>query len=138
MHRRLIRAARTGKYTAAELVERHSLPVGRRRVCQLLNKSGKLKYKKRLAAPMMTRAHEKARVKWAAEARHWGPKFGDIVWSDEKKWNLDGPDGFNYYWADLTRRREHFSKRQNGDNNDMTMHDFIGSSSVIGQNEAKS
>ncbi|RHZ41968.1 hypothetical protein DYB26_016300, partial [Aphanomyces astaci] len=58
MHRRLIRAAHTGKYTAAELVERHSLPVGRRRVCQLLNKSGKLKYKKRLAAPMMTRAHE--------------------------------------------------------------------------------
>ena len=33
MHRLLIRAARTGSFTAAELVERHSLPVGPRRVC---------------------------------------------------------------------------------------------------------
>jgi transposase len=113
-HRRLLRAARTGKYTAGELVERHSLPVGRRRVCQLLNKSGKVKFKKRLAAPMMTRAHQKARVLWASEAKNWGAKFDNIIWSDEKKWNLDGPDGYNYYWADLTRRREHFSKRQNG------------------------
>ncbi|OQR87709.1 hypothetical protein ACHHYP_08132 [Achlya hypogyna] len=113
-HRRLLRAARTGKYTAGELVERHTLPVGRRRVCQLLNKSGKVKFKKRLAAPMMTRAHQKARVLWASEAKNWGAKFDNIIWSDEKKWNLDGPDGYNYYWADLTRRREHFSKRQNG------------------------
>ncbi|RHY66006.1 hypothetical protein DYB30_010924 [Aphanomyces astaci] len=29
LHRRLIRAARTGKYTASEHVERHSLPVQR-------------------------------------------------------------------------------------------------------------
>ncbi|KAF0706764.1 hypothetical protein AaE_013963 [Aphanomyces astaci] len=115
LHRRLIRAARTGKYTASELVERHSLPVGERRVCQLLNKCGKLKYKKRLAAPMMTPAHQKARVKWAKDAREWGRKFEDIIWSDEKKWNLDGPDGFSFYWADLTGRREHFSKRQNGE-----------------------
>ncbi|RQM29967.1 hypothetical protein B5M09_012412 [Aphanomyces astaci] len=52
LHRRQIRAARTGKYTASELMERYSLPVGEHRVCQLLNKCGKLKYKKRLAAPI--------------------------------------------------------------------------------------
>ncbi|RHY24375.1 hypothetical protein DYB36_011321 [Aphanomyces astaci] len=80
----------------------------------LFNKCGKLKYKKRLAAPMMTPAHQKARVKWAKDAREWGRKFEDIIWSDEKKWNLDGPDGFSFYWADLTGRREQFSKRQNG------------------------
>ncbi|KAF0710565.1 hypothetical protein AaE_012468 [Aphanomyces astaci] len=114
LHRRLIRSARSGKFTAAELVDRHSMPVGPRRVCQLLNISGKLKYKKRIAAPMMTRAHKKARVLWASEARDWGDQFSKIIWSDEKKWNLDGPDGYNYYWADLTGRREHFSKRQNG------------------------
>ncbi|RHZ12604.1 hypothetical protein DYB37_013935 [Aphanomyces astaci] len=69
---------------------------------------------KRLAAPMMTRAHQKARVKWAKDAREWGRKFEDIIWSNEKKWNQDGPDGFSFYWADVTGRREHFSKRQNG------------------------
>ncbi|KDO19699.1 hypothetical protein SPRG_21459 [Saprolegnia parasitica CBS 223.65] len=62
LHRRLIRSARTGKYTAAELVERNALPIGPRRVCQLLNSSCKLKFKKRPAAPMMTPARKKARV----------------------------------------------------------------------------
>ncbi|KAH9166531.1 hypothetical protein AeNC1_018319, partial [Aphanomyces euteiches] len=63
---------------------------------------------------MMTPAHKKARVAWAIEMRDMPAQFDDIIWSDEKKWNLDGPDGFNYYWADLSRPREHFSKRQNG------------------------
>ncbi|RHY66620.1 hypothetical protein DYB34_009961 [Aphanomyces astaci] len=31
LHRRLIRSARSGKFTAAELVDRHSMPVGPRR-----------------------------------------------------------------------------------------------------------
>ena len=114
LHRRLIRHARTGRYTCGELAERLDLPVGIRRVRQLLNESGKVKYTKRLAAPLMTPEHKKNRVRWALEAQSWAEKFDSIVWSDEKKFNLDGPDGYNYYWADTSLPREHYSKRQNG------------------------
>lgn len=131
LHRRIIRDAISGKHTAAELVKLNSLPVGPRRVCQLLNKSGRLKFKKRLAAPMMTPAHKKARVAWAQEGKDWGAQFDEVIWSDEKKWNLDGPDGFNYYWADLRGRREHFSKRQNGGGGVM----FWGAFSSRGKSE---
>lgn len=43
-----------------------------------------------------------------------------VVFSDEKKWNLDGPDGFAYYWRDLRKERRIFSKRGFGGGSVMT------------------
>ena len=42
--------------------------------------------------------------------------------SDEKKFNLDGPDGFRYYWHDL--RKEPKSKRVQGGGNVMAWDAF--------------
>ncbi|KAF0775093.1 hypothetical protein AaE_001207, partial [Aphanomyces astaci] len=36
------------------------------------------------------------------------------VFSDEKKFNLDGPDGYQYYWHDLRKEQEIYTKRVSG------------------------
>jgi hypothetical protein len=54
------------------------------------------------------------RLAWAEDKITWGNKWKDVIWSDEKKFNLDGPDGFAYYWHDLRKEELVFSKRHTG------------------------
>ena len=112
--RRLIREATKGKASSRQLVTICDLPVKDRRVRQLLQSDPKFVYKKRLSGPVLTDAHKKARLKYAqqmlVESRDWSA----VIFSDEKKFNLDGPDGWQYYWHHLDHEEQWFSKRQSG------------------------
>lgn len=53
--------------------------------------------------------------------------------SDEKKWNLDGSDGYHYYWHDLRKDPQLFKKRVQGGRSIMTWGAFCAN----GQTELK-
>lgn len=81
----------------------------------ILSKFPYLSWCKRIGQPPLKDSHVSARLDFAQKYMSWGDKeWKRVVFSDEKKWNLDGPDGYQYYWHDLRKEPQYFSQRQQG------------------------
>ncbi|KAJ0390208.1 hypothetical protein ATCC90586_011240 [Pythium insidiosum] len=62
----------------------------------------------------LTAAHKTARIAWASEKMTRQQDWKRGIFSDEKKFNLDGPDGYRHYWHDLRRPVRQAMRRQQG------------------------
>jgi transposase len=80
----------------------------------LLRTIKKLHFKRRKfkVKPILKAHHLDARLELARSTIHWTKRWSKVYFTDEKKFNLDGPDGCNYFWADLNENdvKKYFSK----------------------------
>ena len=62
--------------------------------------------------PTLTEKQKRNRLEFAKDHVTWTDDWNNVVFTDEKKWNLDGPDGYNYYWQNLNKfdDQTYFSK----------------------------
>lgn len=74
-----------------------------------------LKKRKMKTKPLLTQKHKDNRITFAREYASVNYNWSKWIFSDEKKFNLDGPDGYRYYWADksLNENVEIYSKDHN-------------------------
>jgi hypothetical protein len=109
--RQLVNHARNKQISSKTLKSDLNLSVSESTIQRTL-KSNKLKYAKMKAQPKLKKIHKVKRLEFCRNnmARVWE----NIWFSDEKKFNLDGPDGFAYYWHDIRHKKRTFSKRQGG------------------------
>lgn len=98
---------------AKELMAKMDLGVGVRRVQQIIKKDLKLSYETKCAKPELLPRHKLARLRFAEKHRFWREEWRTVIFTDEKKFNLDGPDGGHKYWRSkndpkIVRKRRNF------------------------------
>lgn len=130
--RKVLRLASTGNYSAGQIRQESGVNVTARTVINYLHNSEKFVYRKKLVKPPLTELHKRQRLAFAQKYMSWTVEWTRVIFSDEKKFNLDGPDGYAYYWHDLRKEPKIFSRRQFGGGSVMIWSaiGFNGNSSV--------
>jgi len=115
VEREIVKLAVNKQYSIRQIVQSIPKKLSIGTVYRVLKESPFAIWCKMKGQPRLTTKHQQKRVEFATDSFAKGQKFWEkMIFSDEKKWNLDGPDGFKYYWHDLRNEREIFSQRQQG------------------------
>ena len=121
--RHILRAASNKTISCSNSVHDLNLKISRWTINRIIKKSNILKR-------ILNKVTE--RLKWAKDHMTWNKAWHNAICSDEKKFNLDGPDGFACYWHDLRKEEEIFTTRPQGGGSAMIWASFgwVGKSSI--------
>lgn len=108
--RAILREASNSSASARRIAEKVGVSVSVRRVRQVLQKSPMIKRLKMKKKPALSEMHKVRRLDFAKNMMSWTSQWQKVVFTDEKKFNLDGPDGFNYYYHDLRKEERILSR----------------------------
>ena len=75
----------------------------------------------------LTPSHKKTRINWATNYVDLGLQWKNVIFSDEKKFNLDGPDGCRKFWYHPASDKNTFLRRHSGGGSVMIWTAFSGS-----------
>lgn len=113
--RQVVRLAGSGVYSLREIGRELDNVASLRTIHRTVQNSPYLEWATMKKQPILTDQHKEKRLDYARNHMSWNEKdWGKVIFSDEKKWNLDGPDGYSHYWHDLRKEPKIFGKRQQG------------------------
>ena len=87
--------------SASSIVHEFDLNVSPRTIKRARVECNTLDYQKKKSTLLLD---SDRRLQWAKQHMTWNLE-SKVVWSDEKRFNLDGPGGCLYYWHDLKKEK---------------------------------
>lgn len=112
--RAILRVASNSSLTARQIAARAGVVTNLKNVQRIIRAVPHIKRKKMKGMPPLSMAHKERRKEFAREHVQWKDEWKEILFTDEKKFNLEGPDGWAHYYHDLRKQEKMFSKRQMG------------------------
>jgi transposase len=79
-----------------------------------IHEVGYLQNQKIIRRPAVTARHRSQRLEWCKTFMEWKDQWERVLFTDEKKFNLDGPDCWRSYWHDLRKNKLQQKRRQSG------------------------
>lgn len=112
--RAILGVASNSQLTTKQITERSSVSVSVSSVHRVLLSCKNIKRLKLKKKPSLTTKHKVERLRFAKDRVHWKKKWRRVLFSDEKRFNLDDPDGFEYYFHDIRKEKMSAIRRQMG------------------------
>ena len=110
--RLIARHASNQQVSANQIIEDLDLDVSKATIIRCLDRQEHLEYKHYRKRPKLAAENVSDRKAFAQGHITWQNQWKNIIFSDEKAFNLDGPDGWSSYWHDLRKEEIVFSKRK--------------------------
>ena len=110
--RNIFKLATQQKVSTRKISKAVSSPISHMTVYRHLKSNGNIKYGKIKTIDRLTTKHLAARLDWAETYQTFDEEWGKVIFTDEKRWKLDGPDGYKHCWFDK-RAQNNLSKIPN-------------------------